>query len=956
MATIAPFEQPTFHWGAGDVYQEFKRFKQHVEFTFKGPLATADKASKAGWLGMWIGQEGREIYKTFTWAAAEDENDPDVVLNKMETYVKPRKNKRVSRYKAQLRKQLEGESFDNFVKDLRLLLMDCEYTAQDDMLIDLIINGVRHPKVQERLLDRGEDLDLGKAVEIGRQYELSQNQIKVMRGEEVLSVRAQIKEKTHNSVPKSASRSPRPQGQGRKGQNFYRQDTTDRTQECDRCGRTHIKDQCPAKGTYCAFCKKPDHWRRMCRQRRRQIHSVQSQAYRETQATGDTDSDEDHDCLFIHTAQPFTPRVNSEKWVVELLVHQQSIPFRIDTGAKCNLLTKTQLDKICPRVDLQETSTRLKSYSNHAIKSIGCVHLPLAYSQPEVLAKFEIVNLNQENILSGSTAEKLKLIQRIASVDTTSTEHELIHDFPELVATTRTLPGEYRIVIDETVKGVVHPARRLPAAIRPRAIEKLHEMEENGYITRVREPTEWVSSMVVSLRNNKVRICIDPKDLNKAIKREHHPMKTIDDVTTDISGARVFSVLDAKSGFLQIKMDDKSSFLTTFNSPIGRMRWLRLPFGIKSAPEIYQRIMDEMLAGVEGAFAIIDDILIAGRDVSHHDHILREVIKRATNYNLKLNFKKCKIRQSRVTYMGHVISEDGLSADPDKVKAIVEILRPTDKQGVRRFLGMVQYLAKFLPHLSQADAPLRILLKEDIEFMWEQEQEANFQELKRLCSEPPVLAYYDVNKPVEIECDASKDGLGAVITQDNKVIAYTSRSLTETEKRYAQIEKEMLAIVHSTSKFHCYIFGKPTTVFTDHKPLEQLYNKSLLSAPMRIQRWMLKLQWYDLTVKHRKGTEMHVSDALSRAYLPTRPWGRDDDTRDMIAGVEIHLKKHLRMPQVRLNNYLRQEIFTCTYLFAPLSALSVLFAGTVLSLSALSFSRFPLNLNANRVLCFFMMI
>ena len=230
--------QPTFNWGAGDVYQEFKCFKQHVEFTFKGPLAKAVKASKAGWLSMWIGQEG-----------------PDVILNKMETYVKQRKNKRVSRYKAQQRKQLEGESFDNFVKDLKLLLMDCEYTAQDDILIDLIINAVRHPKVQERLLDRAEDLDLGKAVEIGRQYELSQNQIKVMRGEEVLSVRAKIKEKTHNSIPKTASRSPMPQGQGRKGQNFYRQDTTDRTQECDRCGRRHIKDQCPAKGTYCAFCK-----------------------------------------------------------------------------------------------------------------------------------------------------------------------------------------------------------------------------------------------------------------------------------------------------------------------------------------------------------------------------------------------------------------------------------------------------------------------------------------------------------------------------------------------------------------------------------------------------------------------------------------------------------------------------------------------------------------------------
>jgi hypothetical protein len=271
-------------------------------------------------------------------------------------------------------------------------------------------------------------------------------------------------------------------------------------------------------------------------------------------------------------------------------------------------------------------------------------------------------------------------------------------------------------------------------------------------------------------------------------------MKTVDDVVSNIPNAKVFSVLDAKSRFLKIRLDKSSSYLTTFNTPLGRYRWLRLPFGIKSVPEIYQRIMDEMLKDIEGAFAIIDDILIAGDDIEHHDKILKAVIKRATEYNLKLIYDKCMIRQTSVPYMGHILSESGLKADPAKLKAILEMPTPKDKEGVRQFLGFIQNLAKFIPNLSQVDGPIRILLKSDIEFAWNSEQETSFTELKRLCSTPPVLAFYDVHKKVEIECDASKDGLGAVLLQDGRVVAYASRALPEAEKRYAQIKKEMLSV------------------------------------------------------------------------------------------------------------------------------------------------------------------
>ena len=384
---------------------------------------------------------------------------------------------------------------------------------------------------------------------------------------------------------------------------------------------------------------------------------------------------------------------------------------------------------------------------------------------------------------------------------------------------------------------------------------KLKDMKADGHITKVTEPTDWVSSVVTVVRNGKLIIGLDPKDLNKAISREHYPIPTVEEVVASMPCAKVFSKIDAKSGFLQIKLYYESSLLTTFNSPIGRYRWLRLPFGIKSAPEIYQRIMDEMLKDIDGARAIMDDILIAGKTPQEHDRIMRKVVERATEWNLKLNFDKCQVKQPRVTYVGHFVTDQGLQPDPEKVRAIRSMPVPGSKYDVRRFLGFVQYLSKFIPNMSTVDAPLRDVMKRNVDFYWNKQhkqQQRSFDELKELCCSTPLLAYYDVTKDVTIQCP----------------IAYTSRAPTPTEKRYGQLEKEMLAIVHSCKKFYYYIFGKPTTVESDHKPLQAICAKPLLSAPMRLQAMLLRLQPYDLNVTYKPGKDIPMGDALSRAHLP----------------------------------------------------------------------------------------
>ena len=282
---------------------------------------------------------------------------------------------------------------------------------------------------------------------------------------------------------------------------------------------------------------------------------------------------------------------------------------------------------------------------------------------------------------------EMNLIQRVhnieSSTDTKENAEELLKEYEHLFDGIGTLPGEYKIEIEDHASPTVHPPRRIPHMLKDKVKDELKRMEKMGVITKVEQPTKWVNPMVVVKKpNGDVRICLDPVDLNKVIQREHCPLKTVEEVAANLGNVKIFTTLDATSGFYQTKLAEESTWLTTFNTLFGRYKFERLPFGIVSAPEVFQRNLAQTFEDIEGCEVIVDDLLVWGKDEEEHNQRLKKVLERAAEVDLRFNKEKCKCNKKEVKYVGHTFGSDGLRPNPDRIQAILDMRVPKDRDTV----------------------------------------------------------------------------------------------------------------------------------------------------------------------------------------------------------------------------------------------------------------------------------
>ena len=419
------------------------------------------------------------------------------------------------------------------------------------------------------------------------------------------------------------------------------------------------------------------------------------------------------------------------------------------------------------------------------------------------------------------------------------------------------LKGAYNIRVDPTVKPATHARRKVPIESKEAIDKELDYLIEEEIITEQVEPTPWVSSVTFPRKpNGEVRVCLDPSNLNKAIIREHHKPMTVEEIAHKLAGATVYTKADALKAFLQIHLIHKASLLMTFNSHQGRLHFLRMPFGAKMSQDVFQLRMDAILEQCPGVMGIHNDMVIFGVDQQDHDTNLINLLNVCQKEGLILNSKKLELRRERVTFFLAEYSAQGMHPDPKKVQWITKMTAPMDKQQLQSFLGMVNYMGTFIPNLSHHTELLWAMLKKDNVFHWDDQQTLSFQQVKTLIAKANTtpLRYYDRNLPVTVQVDASLRGLGACLIQQHKgkdqPITFASKSLTDAERLYANIERELLAIVFACQRFSTYLLGRSFVAKSDHKPLEMIAMKNLANAPPRLQRMLLELQRYNVTIKY----------------------------------------------------------------------------------------------------------
>jgi len=854
--------------------EKWARFKRAWDsYALAMELGKKSEAIQVATLLTVIGEDAREVFSTFTWANEGDDAKIAIVLQKFEQYCRPRRNVPFERYCFNRRMQEDGETYEQYRTALRKLSQTCEFNSitPQEILRDRLVFGINNDKVRERLL-REANLTLDKTDEICRAAESMVHQMKVV-GEGTTVNAVAGKRRSEDTTVSSAKP----------------------TRECWNCGRRHQfhkRELCPAYGKTCNKCNKLNHFAVKCRTQTKEVSAVKPNE--EITKSGVAATKDDLDEVF--PTEVSAVGIDDSQLVTVQLESGNYLRFQVDTGAQCNVVPMALYKKATMDTRLENISameSNITAYGGTTLPVVGTVTLLVTRGSKRYKLHCKLVNCkNIRPLLGRKACLKMDIISYLDNdelhrpntgnspvytieVSSAVSKEELIKKYPTVFGPgIGMLPGEYHIRINEQCHPTQQAPRRIPVAIRDQLKATLDQLTQQGVLKPVTEPTAWISSMVaVKKKNGNLRICLDPKDLNCAIQREHYQLPTIEDVATRLHGAKLFTILDVRNGFWHVSLDEQSSLLTTFHTPFGRYRWTRMPFGICSAPEVFQRKMHELIEGLCGVEVVADDFVAIGRGSTieeaskDHDRNLGGLLQRCHERGVKLNADKIKFKMTEVPFIGHVATSEGLSIDPCKVLAIRDMPTPTNVAAVQRLLGLAQYLSKFLPHLSDITKPLRDLTQKDIEWTWGSAQQTAFETLKTVVSSAPVLRYYNLGEEVTLQCDASQSGLGVALLQGGQPVAYASRALTETETRYAQIEKELLAIVYGCDHFDAYVYGRDmVNVETDHKPLESIMLKPLDSAPKRLQRMLLQLQKYTLSVKYKQGTQMFLADTLSRAH------------------------------------------------------------------------------------------
>jgi len=763
-------------------------------------------------------------------------------------YYQPQKSVIVERFKFNSRNRRSGESVAQFVAELRRLSEYCEFGRMlDDMIRDRLVCGINDTKIQERLLVEPQ-LTLTKATKLAQSMEFAEKD-----AADISTAQGTASTESVNQLAWAKDDNP--------------------AVECYRCKGPHMAPKCPFKDSTCHGCGKRGHILKACRSRKKSESRASTKKGMHHVNVEETGKYQEYGMFNLSS-----DRTNPIE--VTILIEQKSVVMEVDTGASLTVISENTFKQF--EKPLQQATLRLLTYTKEQIPVLGSCLVLVSHNGKTFTLPVIVVPGNGPNLLGRDWLTHLKLDWRTIFSTTQTTVSHILNEFNEVFDDNL---GELKgftakLQVDPQARPVFCKPRQVPLMMKQKIDIELTRLERDGIIQPV-QFSNWAAPVVPVVKpDGSLRLCGDYKiTINKAVLTETYPLPKIDELFSVLSGGKSFSKLDLSHAYLQIKLDDSSKELVTINTHKGLYQYNRLPFGVSSAPAIFQRAIENLLQGLPKVCVYIDDILVTGETEQEHLENLTAVLKRLKDAGMRLKKDKCKFLISEVEYLGHVINAQGLKPSGSKITAITDAPVPSNVTELKSFLGLVNYYGKFLPNLATQLCPLYQLLNKKTRWSWGQPQNDAFNKVKDAVKSASLLVHFDSSLPLILSCDASPYGVGAILShqmpdQTEKPIAFASRTLAPAEKNYSQLDKETLAILFGVKKFHTYLYGRRFVIQTDHKPITYLLDSAkpvpTMASP-RMQRWALTLSGYNYTIMFRKGTEQAHADALSRLPLPHQP-------------------------------------------------------------------------------------
>lgn len=859
----------------------FNEYIERFEYIFTVNKVSEDKMKIALIMSM-AGKEFHSKVNSIIMPKKPTEYTFDGLVAELKKHFSPKTNIRYERYKFMSRKFEQHETLADFIVDLKFLADSCEFNNfLDHALSDKLIWSV-NSSIQKRLLDEPITKTFQEICSIALSMEMVAKNVEEMQGGRQrfdFEQEAKRVNKTFHNYAKGASTS-------RSGYNNIRitkragSSDGNRPQKRERSQEQERIDQ-----VQCYRCQRFGHMSRECWYNRKRPVLNDSRRFnrREERRSGkygrsninqmdepegyDSFDERKDDEISLHASRESLTEEdvfmnnlsmgqhkkgkfleNTPLWQ-NFYLDNFKILMEIDSGASYSVISWYMYKKYFRDKSLKECGVPLCVISGGQLEVKGEIEVNVKATSSsktfrlsliviETSARF--VPLLGRNWLSVLVPKwksffKINLVSKLDEKVDKLTINTLTEMFPKVFDEDYTgyiKDYEASIVMEEQASPVFCGAYTVPYGLRSKVDEEINRLVENG-IWKPVSFSNWASPMVVVEKaNGTIRLCMDCKvSVNKFVKNNYHNLPLVEDLLNDFQGCSYFSMIDLTGAFTQVKVSEKCQEVLTINTQRGLFRSTRLTFGIKSAPCIFQNIIDSILKGMEYVRPYLDDILIGGRSMEECKANTFKVFSRLNEFNVKANRSKCKFLIPEITYLGYSLSKNGIRPTQDKLDAVRNAPSPHDLTSLKAYLGLLNFYGSFIRNLSSKLSPLYHLTKKNVPFIWDETCQEAFERSKLLLTETSLLVQYDCRAPLGIVCDASPYGIGAVLfhidpnTKQEKPIKFVSSSLSDTERRYSQLEREALAIIFALRKFHKFVYGKRFTLFSDHKPLQFIFGE-----------------------------------------------------------------------------------------------------------------------------------